>query len=129
MKINTYDIDGVIYLGEGLDGLHPGPNDIIVTGRSTDEEPATRQMLDSRGIKNIVLYNRLPFAAKSRVTSADHKVQAIRYIKEVLGYEHGVHFEDDPVQINILKSAGVRVVSIGSAGLVDLENVWHEVKK
>ena len=34
--INSYDIDGVIYMGEGLDGLRPGPKDIVITGRSVE---------------------------------------------------------------------------------------------
>ena len=32
--INSFDIDGVIYMGDDYDGIYPGPKDIIVTGRS-----------------------------------------------------------------------------------------------
>ena len=35
--INGFDIDGVLNLGNGKCGIHPGPNDVIITGRSYEE--------------------------------------------------------------------------------------------
>jgi hypothetical protein len=127
-KINTYDIDGVIYLGPDYEGLTPGhKHDAIVTGRSVDERAATEQMLAERGIENVVFYNPTPFHEKTRESSAHWKVDAIKTIDEKFG--HGVHFEDDPVQAVIIRNAGIRVIEVNSAGYVPLENVWHEVKK
>lgn len=126
-KINTYDIDGVIYLGPEYEGLTPGhPHDCIVTGRSIEERTATDQMLMERGIKNVVFYNPTPFHEKSREDSAHWKVCAIRMIDVMYG--HGVHFEDDPVQAAIIREAGIRVIEVKSTGYVPLENVWHEPK-
>ena len=41
MKINAFDIDGVIHLGDGICGIRPGPGDVIITGRSFEEEEET----------------------------------------------------------------------------------------
>jgi hypothetical protein len=123
--INTYDIDGVIYLGE-YDGLYPGKDDIIVTGRSIEEKPETIRMLESKGIKNSVMFNPLPFDEKSRVSSGIHKG---RVIKDMIdsGIEHGVHFEDDEIQIEAIRGIvpDVRIVHVVS-DLVDKENVRHD---
>lgn len=119
--VNTYDIDGVIYLGEELEGVRPGPMDIIITGRSFEEKNATYRMLIERGIFNTVYFNPLPFTSKTRESSAEHKAKTIR---EKLGDRHGIHFEDDPVQAMIIRRAGFRVIEIKSAGYVELENVW-----
>ena len=58
MKINGFDIDGVIHLGNGVCGVRPGPNDVIITGRSYEEEPETKAFLHKHGIKNHVYKNR-----------------------------------------------------------------------
>jgi len=55
-KINTFDIDGVIFLEEH-DGIYPGPIDIIITGRSYEETEETLAMLNRKGIKNKVYFN------------------------------------------------------------------------
>lgn len=123
--INTYDIDGVIYLGE-YDGLYPGKGDIIVTGRSFEEKPETIRMLRSRGIENPVMFNPLPFDEKSRVTSGQHKGRVIKNMIDS-GVEHGVHFEDDEIQIEEIRKIvpGVRIVHVVS-DLVTKENVRHK---
>jgi hypothetical protein len=46
--INSYDIDGVINLGGDYKGLRPGPNDIIITGRSYEEADYTWAWLHRR---------------------------------------------------------------------------------
>lgn len=126
MRINTYDIDGVIYLGEGIDGLYPGKVDIIVTGRSYEESPYTLRMLHDRGIKNGVYFNPVPFKDKTRVTSGQHKGYIIKMLIEEHGYEHGVHFEDDEVQIEEIQKIvpNVRIVHVVS-DLIDKENNCH----
>ena len=44
MKVNGFDIDGVIHLGNGICGIRPGPKDVIITGRSYEEEPETKAL-------------------------------------------------------------------------------------
>ena len=41
--INSYDIDGVIYMGK-YDGLRPGPDDIVITGRSILTKKETKEI-------------------------------------------------------------------------------------
>ena len=124
-RINTFDIDGVIYLG-AYDGVYPGPNDIIVTGRSVEESVETLAMLDRKGIKNTVYFNPLPFDEKTRESSGRHKAEVILLIRS-WGREHGVHFEDDEVQIAEIKKLvpDVRIVHVVS-DLVTKENVRHK---
>jgi hypothetical protein len=122
--INTYDIDGVIYLGQ-YDGLYPGKYDIIVTGRSVEEKHSTLRMLNQRGINNEVYFNPLPFDKKTRVTSGQHKGNVIKGLIE-RGIVHGVHFEDDEIQIEEIRKIvpNVRIVHVVS-DLVNKENVRH----
>lgn len=124
MLINTYDIDGVIFLGE-YDGVRPGPFDIIITGRSWEEYEETYKMLKSKGIFNKVIYNSKKFDEKTRESSGEHKAEAIKRLIEN-GYVHGVHFEDDEIQIEIIKKhiPDIRIVHVVS-DLVTKENVRH----
>lgn len=124
MLINTYDIDGVIFLGE-YDGVRPGPNDIIITGRSWEEVVETYKMLTSKGIFNEVIYNSKKFDEKTRESSGEHKAETIKRLIES-GYTHGVHFEDDEIQIEIIKKhiPNIRIVHLVS-NLVTKENVRH----
>ena len=117
-RINTFDIDGVIYLGE-YDGVYPGPNDIIVTGRSVEESVETLAMLDRKGIKNTVYFNPLPFDEKTRESSGRHKAEVILLIRS-WGREHGV-------QIAEIKKLvpDVQIVHVVS-DLVTKENVRHK---
>jgi hypothetical protein len=126
MRINTFDIDGVINLGE-FDGIYPGPYDIIITGRSYEEAAETYVMLEDKGIRNEVFFNPLPFDKKTRFTSGMHKGKIILELMKD-GYEHGVHFEDDEIQIRAIKAIvpRVRIVHVVS-DLVTKENVRHYV--
>lgn len=126
MLVNTYDIDGVIYFGKELDGLYPGPNDIIITGRSWEEADKTINMLNKRGIHNKVCFNPLSFDEKTRITSGQHKGNTIKALIES-GYEHGIHFEDDEIQVEEIRKIvpNVRIVHVVS-NLVEKENVRHE---
>jgi len=58
MKVNSFDIDGVIYFGEGTTGVRPCSNDVIITGRPFMIEMHIK-MLKSRGIYNTVYMNLL----------------------------------------------------------------------
>ena len=101
MKINTFDIDGVIYFGEKGSGVRPCDGDIIITGRPFSDREETIKMLESRSIYNTVFMNPLSRGDNphyGRKASGIWKGHMIQYLKD-LGYEIGIHFEDDPVQI------------------------------
>lgn len=114
-------MDGVIYLGEGLTGVYPGPDDIIITGRSYEEAVETYKYLNSRGIYNQVYFNPLPFDRKTRETSGLHKSNVINKLKPTL------HFEDDPIQAAIInrKCPDTTVIHI-IQNLVCKENERHD---
>lgn len=123
MVINTYDIDGVIWLGYDIPGIDPRPQDFIITGRSFEEEHETRCMLASRNIVSEVFFNPLKFEEKTRETSGVHKAETLKFLIGVIGWDIGCHFEDDPVQADIIDSynLGVNVIRI-TQNLVGLEN-------
>lgn len=124
MRINTFDIDGVINMGE-YDGVYPGPSDVIITGRSYEEVPETLKLMDIKGIKNNIHFNRLPFKEKTRESSGEHKVKTIKELIDQ-GFTVGIHFEDDPIQAKIIEKAlpGVKIVLLVH-NLVEKENVRH----
>ena len=124
MQINTFDIDGVIFMDE-YDGVYPGPNDIIITGRSFEEFEETSAMLKSKGINNMVFMNPLPFDEKTRESSGEHKASTIAKLQQS-GYKIGIHFEDDPIQAAVIKKnvPDVNVVLL-QHDLVEKENVRH----
>ena len=123
--MNSFDIDGVIYIRKGLIGVRPGPDDVIITGRSFEEEPETDKMLLDAGIFNKVFYNPLPFDKKSRESSGVHKANILNALKET-GQDIQIHFEDDPVQIAEIKKHApwVNVVHLDH-DLTYKENVRH----
>jgi|TARA_Y100000310_G_scaffold345643_1_gene467642 hypothetical protein len=97
MKINAFDIDGVIHLGAGVCGIRPGPSDLIITGRSWEEEQETLAFLRRNGIFNTVFFNPARFDQKSRESSGFHKGKTIAGL-DSLGIEIEYFFEDDAVQ-------------------------------
>lgn len=119
-EINGFDCDGVITVG-----IHPGPDDIIITGRSWEEKNETRDMLTKRGIKNIVLYNELDYKDKTRKTSGIHKGVRILQLKDS-GTVIKNFFEDDPIQIREIERLcpWVNIVHIVHE-LTEKENVKH----
>lgn len=125
--MNSFDIDGVIYINKDIVGVYPGPDDIIITGRSFEEFEETQKMLEERGIKNEVIYNPLPFSRKTRITSGAHKALTMNLLKAE-GKEVKVHFEDDPVQIEQIKMIApwVNVVYL-QHDLTEKENVRHKI--
>tara|TARA_B100000212_G_scaffold341739_1_gene325863 strand:- start:4498 stop:4947 length:450 start_codon:yes stop_codon:yes gene_type:complete len=122
--INSFDIDGVIYMGK-YGGVFPGPQDIIITGRSKEEEPETSAMLLSKGISNKVYMNPTAFDNKSREDSGRHKGRTLFYLEEI-GMRFGIHFEDDPVQAEIIRKMMPHInVVLLQHELVEKENVRH----
>lgn len=126
IKINSFDIDGVINMGQ-YNGIYPGPLDIIITGRSLfDEWDETLILLEKKGIKNNVFANPVKFDEKTRVGSGLFKAKIINEY-----YERGVlielHFDDDPIQIEQiqLNCPQTKCVLI-SHDLVEKENVRHK---
>lgn len=104
MKVNTFDIDGVIYFGEDTTGVRPCPSDIIITGRSYEQREETEAMLYSRAIYNPIYMNPLSRSDPkySREASGKFKATQITELKNY-GYEISMHFEDDLIQIAEIK--------------------------
>lgn len=124
--INSYDIDGVINLGEDYKGLRPGPNDIIISGRSEpDEGDYTRAWLHKHALYNILILNPVKFGDKTRENAGQHKASTLNKLLDA-GVKVDIHFEDDPVQADIIEKncPNVKVVRI-IHDLVEKENVWH----
>lgn len=123
--MNSFDIDGVIYIRKGLIGVRPGPDDVIITGRSFEEEPETKAMLEEAGIHNQVYYNSLKFDQKSRESSGVHKANTLNRLKDD-GYDIQIHFEDDPIQIEEIKKLApwVNIVHLDH-DLTYKENMRH----
>ena len=122
---NSFDIDGVIFMDK-FNGVYPGSNDVIITGRSKEERTETEVMLKSKGITNKVYYNKLPFNKKTRESSGHHKAQTLLYL-EKMGMRFGIHYEDDPVQAAIIKKMMPHInVVLLQHDLVEKENVRHE---
>ena len=122
---NSFDIDGVIFMDK-FNGVYPGLNDVIITGRSKEERTETEVMLKSKGITNKVYYNKLPFNKKTRESSGHHKAQTLLYL-EKMGMRFGIHYEDDPVQAAIIRKMMPHInVVLLQHDLVEKENVRHE---
>lgn len=123
--INSFDIDGVIYMGK-YGGVFPGPHDIIITGRSKEEEPETSAMLLSKGITNKVFMNPTAFDSKTREDSGRHKGRTLFYLEQT-GMRIGIHFEDDPIQAEIIRKMMPHInVVLLQHELVEKENVRHD---
>ncbi len=125
MKINGIDIDGVIHLGNGVCGVRPGPNDVIITGRSYEEEPETKAFLHKHGIKNHVYFNPLPFEEKSRESSGAHKARTLKFLKHEEGIEVQFFFEDDIIQKEEIEESWDGKVIHVSHDFTEKENVRH----
>ena len=110
--IKSFDIDGVISIG-----IHPGPDDVIITGRSFEEYEETAEMLHSKGIYNQVFYSPVPYSEKTREISGHHKARIIKAL------EIERCFEDDPIQVAIIRALCDNCVVVEViSGLVNLEN-------
>lgn len=111
--MKSFDIDGVIYLGDLGVGVFPGPEDILITGRSYQEAPKTLRWLQKYGITNQVFFNPLDEKDKTRQSSGEHKARILRGLI-ANGFGIGVHFEDDPIQKKIIEETvpSVKVVHL-----------------
>lgn len=124
--INSFDCDGVITLG-----LYPGPDDVIITGRSYEEREVTKKYLENKNIKNEVFFSNNSFNNKTRIKSGIHKGNTIVLLCK-FGREINIHFDDDIVQINeirrIIKQNNIKtkVVFVDHNGLEELENVRRD---
>ena len=122
-KIVSFDCDGVLTLP-----IKPvDDNYVVITGRSLEEEKETLDFLRARGIDGEVFFNPVKFNEKTRKSSGLHKA---RVLLELLnkGFEILMHFEDDPVQIDIIKTwvPEVPVIHVNHNGMVELENVRRD---
>ncbi len=97
MICNGFDIDGVIHLGDGVCGIRPGPGDVIITGRSFEEEAETLAFLRRNGIHNPVFFNQCHYDEKTRDGSGWHKGETIKILHRA-GLSIQYFFEDDEVQ-------------------------------
>lgn len=102
--MNGFDFDGVVSIG-----ICPGPDDVIITGRSFEEEKHVSEMLRARGIYNYTFYNpatledRGTGTESSRRCSGKHKGNTIQKLRDK-GVSLDVFFEDDDLQVEeILK--------------------------
>jgi len=122
--IRTFDIDGVINLDEMGIGLRPtSEDDVIITGRSFEEEEETLKFLRDNGINNKVYFNPLKFSEKTRESSGLHKANVINNLQKD-GFTVLFHVEDDLKQIEqIRNNCNVQVIHFNSNGLVELENI------
>lgn len=122
--IASFDIDGVIFMGWDLPGVYPGPNDIIITGRSFEEREETLVMLKERGIKQIPFFNPLSYEAKTRESSGLHKSAILNMLLKE-GLDIKIHYEDDPIQAEIIRNmVDIYVVELRHE-LINKENERH----
>jgi hypothetical protein len=115
-----------VCINKEVGGIHPGPDDIIITGRSFEEVRETKRMLLARGITNRVFFNRAKFDEKTRESSGLHKAETIKKLQK-RGYTIMCHFEDDEIQAAVIRREcpGVAVVMVVH-DLTNKENVRHE---
>lgn len=118
----TFDIDGVIFIRKDIPGIRPHPDDFIITGRSYDEVIETQEMLLLKGIRNTVFYNQVKYENKTRELSGLHKVKIIKDLLRV-GYNIVAHYDDDPIQVGIMKANLDIPIILISHDLTEKENM------
>lgn len=111
--MNGFDIDGVLYFGMDRPGIRPGPDDVIISGRSWEETPETIEFMVRHGINNRIYLNPAMRADKTREGSGAHKAATLNALREA-GEVVDLFFEDDPVQAEIIKRSApwVNVVMV-----------------
>lgn len=95
--IKGFDFDGVIHFHSLGCGVRPGPDDVIITGRSFENTEYVIGVLESYEIRNPVFFNPLPKKDNNRVLSGRHKANTLNQLRAD-GIEVAIFFEDDPIQ-------------------------------
>lgn len=123
--INTWDFDGVVFMGWDKPGIRPNPNDVIITGRSFEELKETYEFLNDRDMKNVVYFNPLTFDKKTRESSGYHKAKTIKDLQSK-GTKIFSHYDDDEIQIDIIRKEcpDINVIHV-KHNLIEKENVRH----
>ena len=120
-KINTFDFDGVIYMGPDFAGMRPCKDDIIITGRPLEESKFVYKILSERDINNPVYFNPTPRKDPkySREQSGKWKAEVITNLK--LRYNIGLHYEDDKIQSDIINHyhPEIKIVHIQHEELIE----------
>jgi len=112
VAIKSYDLDGVIHLNGGGVGLRPsGPEDVIITGRSEKERQRTEDWLAENEIQNEVFFSPDPFSANWREQGGKHKTETIMRLWSE-GREVLIHFEDDPIQADMIRKGTAAHVAL-----------------
>ena len=122
-----YDIDGVLNLDEYGLGLRPSSvEDVIITGRSFEEEVETRAFLELHGIGNKVYFNPRGFDDKTRKTSGEHKGITLNSLRDA-GHDIKIFYEDDEIQIKEIQALcpWIQIIHVKS-NLVEKENVKRD---
>jgi hypothetical protein len=111
--INGFDFDGVIYMKDHGIGVRPGPDDVIITGRSFESSEFVLGILRDFGIFNPVFFNPRRKVNNDRTMSGRHKADTLNRLREN-GVEINIFFEDDPIQMEQIEThAGwVKVVHL-----------------
>jgi hypothetical protein len=126
--IQSFDLDGVIFINGNIPGLRPTVHDIIITGRSFEEAEGTYWALKNVGIDNRVYFNRLLFDEKTRITSGQHKGRTLRTLISE-GHNIVCHYDDDEIQIaEISKYVSIPIIHIKHE-LTEKENIRHDQEK
>ncbi len=100
--VNSFDFDGVIYFGNQNPGVRPAQGDVIITGRSYEEEDKTRRFCREYGIENDIYFSQVPEHLKTREISGYHKAITLRNLSKEMNI--AIHFEDDPIQKDIIEA-------------------------
>ena len=120
-KINTFDFDGVIYMGPDHTGLRPCKDDIIITGRPIGESKFVYDILYERGINNSIYFNPIPREDPeySREASGIWKAKVLDQLKQQ--YIIGLHYEDDEIQSEIIHQhhPDIKIVHIQHGEIIE----------
>ena len=120
-KINTFDFDGVIYMGPDFTGIRPCKDDIIITGRPIGESKFVYDILHERDINNPVHFNPIPreHSDYSREQSGKWKAKVLINLKKI--YIIGLHYEDDEIQSEIISSyhPDIKIVHVQHEQLIE----------
>jgi hypothetical protein len=100
--VNSFDFDGVIYFGNKNPGVRPAKGDVIITGRSYEEADKTREFCMKYEIDNEIYFSQVPEHLKTREISGYHKAITLRTLSKKMNI--AIHFEDDPVQKDIIEA-------------------------